>query len=354
MPSTHPASDRPLPFRDRGSVEFAADDWTARPNLRRLVRDMVQSSGGSLSLDRQTLRYDSGQALLRLIHGLQADLLPDERSGVRFRRVGEAPEPAWLLLASLFEEVGGRSVSEYILHRSFTTYLQPIVQPSGRIVGYECLLRPLPEQAPYRPAELFAKARQTGLHSFLDRQARQAAIRVSSAHLTPGVKRFVNFLPSSLYGDDAGVEDTFEAMRVTGTDPGDVVFEVVETEPLDHPDLPAVIDRCRREGILLAVDDVGTGYATAEAIDRLKPDYVKLDRRFVHRCESDAGKQRQIDELLGRASRFNGVVLAEGVEREEERDYLRRAGVPLLQGYLFGPAAPVPAVEPAAFVPAGP
>jgi EAL domain-containing protein (putative c-di-GMP-specific phosphodiesterase class I) len=350
MPNPIHANNRPAPFRDRGAVEFAAEDWAAAPRLRRIVRDIADSSEGSLILEKNRLRYENSRPLLQLIHRLTADLLPDERRSIRFRQPGGA-DAAWLPLSVLCAAVGGRSVSEYILHRCFTAYLQPIVEPGGRPVGHECLLRPLPEQAPFRPAELFAQAREAGLHSLLDREARRTAIRVGSSLLPQGLKRFVNFLPSSLYGDEAGVEDTFEAIRGTGTDPSDIVFEVVETEPLDHPELPAVFERCRREGIRLAADDAGAGYATEEAIARLRPDYVKLDRRFVSGCEADPKKQRRIDSLLERAARFGGVVLAEGVEREAEREYLRRAGVPLLQGYLFGPASPVPAANPAAYAP---
>ncbi|WP_052475985.1 EAL domain-containing protein [Cohnella kolymensis] len=93
------------------------------------------------------------------------------------------------------------------------------------------------------------------------------------------------------------------------------------------------------------MDDVGSGYATLDAVSLLQPDYVKMDRQWVDNCDSDANRQRYIDDLLERVSRFNGVVLAEGVQREEEWTYLRKAGVPLFQGYLFGRAAPVPAAS---------
>jgi EAL domain-containing protein (putative c-di-GMP-specific phosphodiesterase class I) len=220
--------------------------------------------------------------------------------------------------------------------------MQPIVQPNGQVVGYECLLRPLPELVPFRPAELFEKARRIGQHSFLDSEARLAAIRMSSAHLPQGTKRFVNFLPSSLYCTDSCLQGTFDAILESGTDPQDLVFEVAETERLDHPDMLKIFDRYRKQGIRVAVDDVGSGYATIDMVEQLQPDYVKLDRKWVSRCDEDREKQRHIEEVLERTSRFHGVVLAEGVEREEEWSYLRKAGVPLLQGYLFGRAMPIP------------
>lgn len=346
MPTPHRQATPPL--KDQGIVEFAAEDLGAYPRLHKAVMDTWKQGNRPMPPDPAQIPYDDSRDLLRLLHRLQSDLPREEADLIRVRVRGrvDADGPAAMPrapLSSLFETVGGRGVAEYILHRYFTTYMQPIVGSNGRTVGYECLLRPLPEQMPFRPAELFEKARKIGQHTFLDREARHAAIRISSAHLPRGVKRFVNFLPSSLYCADTCLQGTFDAIEETGTDPEDVVFEVAETEPLDRPEMAGIFERCRSRGVRLAVDDVGSGYATVEAIEQLMPDYVKLDRQWVSHCDQDARKQRHIEDVLERTARFHGVVLAEGVEREQERRFLSRIGVPLLQGYLFGKAAPIPA-----------
>lgn len=340
------------PLQDAGLIEFATEHLDTYPRLHDTVREFAGTTGQEGSLDGLTVRYENYRDLLKLLNRLQRGLLREETENISCRLKYGIPnssekDSGWMPLSGLFETVGGRGVSEYILHRYFTTYMQPVVQPNGQPMGYECLLRPLPEQAPFRPAELFEKARRIGQHSFLDREARLAAIRMSSAHLPRGTKRFVNFLPSSLYDMDSCLKGTFEAIRETDTDPEDVVFEVAETERLDHPEMMRIFDQYRNQGIRLAVDDVGSGYATFEMIDKLRPDYVKLDRKWVSRCDQDPEKQAHINGLLDRASRFHGVVLAEGVEREQEWEYLRKAGVPLFQGYLFGFATPIP--SPAAY-----
>nr|WP_255570872.1 EAL domain-containing protein [Cohnella sp. CFH 77786] len=338
-----PVAASAAPLRDEGLVEFAADGLDACPRLHDTIRNAGGDDEQNSSLDGTSFRFGSYRQLLTLLHRLQKELLREETDRIRFRfQYGENPLP-WSPLSSLFETVGGRGVTEYILHRYFTTHLQPIVQPNGQIVGYECLLRPLPEQAPFRPSELFEKARKIGQHSFLDREARHAAIRMSSSHLPAGMKRFVNFLPSSLYCTETCLRGTFEAIEETGTDPADIVFEVAETERLDHPEMWSIFDQYRRRGIRLAVDDSGADGDNFGLIEGLKPDYVKLDRNWVSGCDRDPEKQRHIENLLERAARFHGVVLAEGVEREPEWHWLRQAGVPLFQGYLFGLAAPVPA-----------
>jgi EAL domain-containing protein (putative c-di-GMP-specific phosphodiesterase class I) len=342
-----------VPLRDSGFVEFSADNPDARTLLREAIYDGAESEDLPLCID-----YTNQQQLLQLMSRLQKQWSTSDAQGVvcrisyedKLERSAENRDDegnqAWFPLFKLFEEVNGRSVSDYILHRTFTSHLQPIVQPSGNIIGYEFLLRPLPEQMPFRPAELFEKARKIGQHSFLDRAARQSAIRLSAAHLQNGMKRFINFLPSSLYCPNTCLKGTFEMMKDTGTDPSDYVFEVIESEPLNDPALLKVFDVYRQQGVLLALDDVGTGFATLDTVERLQPDYVKMDRKWVNGCDSDSGKQRYIEKLLDRVSRFHGVVLAEGVERLEEWGYLKRAGIPLFQGYLFGRASPVPAAIP--------
>ncbi|MBB6672652.1 EAL domain-containing protein [Cohnella nanjingensis] len=335
---------RHAPLRDCGHVEFAADELGAVAILDELVgpRNESQATWG--------IRYDNHQQLLQILNGVQRKLQPHLGDNLRCRisYEEEADNPAdesdgWVPIGRLFARVGPHEVIDYILNKRFSSYMQPIVQLNGTAIGYEFLLRPLPDHPPFRPAELFSAAREAGLHSFLDREARGSAIRLAKRQVPAGVKKFINFLPSSIYRPEACLQTTFEQILMSGMDPADFVFEVVETERLDDLDhLKRVFAAYRRQGIRLAMDDVGDGYATLDVMDELKPDYVKLDRKWVSGCHADERKQRHIEDVMERASRFHGVVLAEGVERDEEWQYLRNAGVPLLQGYLFGKPSPVP------------
>ncbi|WP_051318521.1 EAL domain-containing protein [Cohnella thermotolerans] len=353
MPRYH-ICNRRLPLRDAGLLELASDDLGACALLEDLAGEGMDSGTGRV----WTLRFQDYEPFLRLVTHLQRWLSAEQEQSVRCRisyaddeeELATAPvdlpgeeADGWVPIGFLFAGVGRDRISDLILNRRFTTYMQPIVQPSGTVVGYEFLLRPLPEQPPFRPAEMFAAAREAGLHSYLDREARHSAIRLAARHVPRGVKKFVNFLPSSIYRPSSCLEHTFRAIRENGLDPADFVFEVVETERLDDTKhLTAIFDAYRGEGIRLAMDDVGEKYATLDTMERLQPDYVKLDRKWISGCHADPAKRRHIEDVLERAARFHGVVLAEGVENEQERLYLAKAGVPLLQGYLFGRPAPVP------------
>ncbi len=359
MPRYH-VCDRQLPLRDAGLLELASDDLGACELLEELAGEGSESANGRV----WTLRFEEYGPFLRLVNHLQRWIKEDQVAAVRCRityadeeeREGNVeggedrtaaaaaePSAGWVPIAFLFAGVGNDRIADVILNRRFTSFMQPIVRPGGQEVGYEFLLRPLPEQPPFRPADLFAAARESGLHSYLDREARDSAIRLAASHLPQGVKKFVNFLPSSIYSPSSCLERTFRTIRERGLDPQDFVFEVVETERLDDArHLSDIFDVYRAQGIRLAMDDVGEKFATLDVMDRLQPDYVKIDRRWVNGSHADPDKQRHIEEALDRASRFHGVVLAEGVEDERDWRYLAEAGVPLLQGYLFGRPSPVP------------
>ncbi|RUS42082.1 EAL domain-containing protein [Cohnella sp. AR92] len=356
MPRYH-VRNRRLPLRDQGLLELASDDFGTQALLGELVGEPTNPG------DRPvwTVPFAQPNAFLALINSLQHRATERDRQALRCRiayedETGIDPSPypedssseaaendGWLPIGFLFAGVGRDRLADLILNRRFTSHMQPIVRTDGTPVGYEFLLRPLPEQSPFRPAELFDAARESGLHSFLDREARQSAIRLASNHLPAGIKKFINFLPSSLYRPSSCLEDTFRSIKDYGMRPEDFVFEVVETERLDNRrHLLDVFEAYRKEGVRLAMDDVGEQFATLDAMEALRPDYVKLDRKWVTDCHRDPGKMRHIDEVQNRAARFHGVLLAEGVENEGEWRYLSRAGIPLLQGYYFGRPSPVP------------
>ncbi|MBB6638464.1 EAL domain-containing protein [Cohnella thailandensis] len=356
MPRYH-VRNRHIPLRDEGLLELASDDLGARALLDELVgppRDPgdcpvwsvpFSKESAFLRLINELQRKTSGQAPLSLRCRIIYDDEADSETALHSESAApqEPEDEGWLPIEFLFAGVGRDRIVDLIANKRFTSHMQPVVQPNGTPIGYEFLLRPLPEQAPFRPAELFEAARESGLHSFLDREARLSAIRLASSHLPQGIKKFINFLPSSLYRPASCLEDTFRSIKEYGMDPRDFVFEVVETERLDNKKhLLDVFEAYRGEGIRLAMDDVGEKYATLDVMETLQPDYVKLDRKWVSGCHRDTEKMRHIDDILERVSRFHGVVLAEGVEDEGEWQYLRRAGIPLLQGYLFGRPSPVP------------
>lgn len=232
-----------------------------------------------------------------------------------------------------------------IIHKNkFMSHMQPILRADGSgVYGYEFLLRPIENEVNFSPYELFRVAQETGFHSFLDRAARVSAIEAGARYLPQGVKRFVNFLPSSIYNPNYCLTHTLKSIRDLKQDPADFVFEVVETEEIvDVEHLLAIFGVYKQSGSKVALDDVGAGHATLDVLTRLKPDYVKIDRGLVSFSDMYDDRRRQLEQIVEISRSFGAVVLAEGLEREEEFQVCKAAGVSLVQGYMFGKPGPRP------------
>ena len=85
----------------------------------------------------------------------------------------------------------------------------------------------------------------------------------------------------------------------------------------------------------MALDDLGSGFASLNLLSRLHPDYVKIDMELVRSIESDSLKQSIVEAII-RLSRENDIrVIAEGVETREELEFVKEAGVDYVQGYVL-------------------
>ncbi|WP_235775528.1 MULTISPECIES: EAL domain-containing protein [Paenibacillus] len=248
----------------------------------------------------------------------------------------------WVSLSQLRVRIVNHGLIDVIINKEFCSYMQPIVNSAEHIIGFEFLLRPIPGGHCFRPYTLFEVARESGYHSFLDRAALASAIE-SSRILPDGMKRFINFLPSSISNPKYCLAHAFEAISAGGLRPEDFVFEVVETEMIRNiGHLAAIFSEYRHHGVHVALDDVGSGFATLEVMEQLRPDYVKIDRDFVSLCDTDLRKQETIREIVEKSGRFGGRVLAEGIERREEFEFCLGLGIELAQGYFFGRPMPEP------------
>lgn len=226
------------------------------------------------------------------------------------------------------------------------TWFQPVFW-TGTLEpwGYECLMRGRTAQGELIGAgTLLEWARQEHLAFMLDRAAREAHLRAAGAAKVPaGCHFLVNFLPTAIYRPEFCLATTVRTARESGLDPDRVVFEVVETERLaDRAHLKSILAFYRDEGFKVALDDVGSGWSGLALLGDLNPDLVKIDRELVARSV-DSPFHREICAALVRLAKDAGeLVLAEGVETEEEWRTLEALGVNLFQGYLFARPAPEP------------
>jgi EAL domain-containing protein (putative c-di-GMP-specific phosphodiesterase class I) len=209
------------------------------------------------------------------------------------------------------------------------TVLQPIVDLRvAEIAGYEALTRF--DGSPASPDQWFAVAHASGQGAGLEALALRSAF-ARRAVVPDGVFLAVNVSPHLL--DSPPLQDAFNDAAPLD----DVVVELTEhVDPGEREPLLRALLGLRKRGARIALDDMGTGYSGLRELATLQPDVVKLDRSFTDHCDSDPVKAAVVESLCSISDRLQATLVAEGVERLEELDWLQRSGVPLAQGWLLG------------------
>jgi EAL domain-containing protein (putative c-di-GMP-specific phosphodiesterase class I)/GGDEF domain-containing protein len=239
------------------------------------------------------------------------------------------------------DRVWGAALKKVIREESIRTVWQPVVElESGAFHGFEALARGPKDSMFEMPRAMFALSSRVGASGDLDRLCRAAAIR-GGAGVVSGRKLFVNVLPSTLAGSAWSAGEVPELLAASGRAPSDVVVEVSERAiGADAPALAQAWDALRSDGFGLAIDDVGTGRDGGEALDRLRPDYVKVDASVVRGIDLNLVKQEIFATIARAGDTIGARLVAVGVESEEEAATLRRLGARFAQGYHFAGPAP--------------
>lgn len=218
--------------------------------------------------------------------------------------------------------------------RSLWMAYQPIVRPDGSVYGYEALVRS-GETFFRHPEALLGTAERLGRLLELGRAIRDSVGLALSRQAFSGAA-FVNVHPLEL-NDDSLVDPRAPLSRFASR----VVLEVTERAHLDN--VRDVVDRMaglRNLGYRIALDDLGAGYAGLTSFAALVPDLVKIDRELVRDIDRHPLRRRLVGSIAEVCRDLDILVVAEGIETEEEREVLLRSGCELLQGFLIGrPAA---------------
>ena len=96
------------------------------------------------------------------------------------------------------------------------------------------------------------------------------------------------------------------------------------------------VGELRKAGFRIAIDDMGTGYSALHVLAELEPDFIKLNHMLVRGLPSEPIKRNLVSAITSFAATSHSVVIAEGVEREDEMNALVELGVMLQQGFYFG------------------
>jgi EAL domain-containing protein (putative c-di-GMP-specific phosphodiesterase class I) len=206
---------------------------------------------------------------------------------------------------------------------------QPIVDvATNRVVAFESLARFSAE--PYRSPDVwFAEAALVGRSVELEAMAIRTAL-ASLAQLPSSIYLTVNASPETI------VKGAL-AEALLGLPVERVVVEVTEHQAIErYDDIADAIRPLQDQGLRIAIDDAGAGYASFRHILNLHPHIVKLDISITRSIDSDRSRRALAAALCGFASETGCRIVAEGIETEAELEVIRALGIAKAQGYHLG------------------
>ena len=124
--------------------------------------------------------------------------------------------------------------------------------------------------------------------------------------------------------------------------PQQLVLEITESMVLDSPAIRIALEQLTEIGAAIAIDDFGTGYSALSTLRALPLDIVKLDKSFISGGRSHATDEAVVGAIVQMAGRLGLRIVAEGVERVDQQQFLEEVGADAAQGYLHLRPTPAP------------
>lgn len=229
-----------------------------------------------------------------------------------------------------------------------TLWFQPQVDAAnGRVVGVEALLRWQHAELGWVSTEQFIAVAEeahliAALGAWVLREACLALRRMQAAGAELS-RVAVNVSAMELHSPDYA-QEVFAILAETGVSANQLELEVTERAILsDLYEVCKNLASLREQGVRVAIDDFGTGYSSLAMLRKLRIDCLKIDRAFVEPIPRDADASAVIHAVLAMSQALRLEVVAEGVERLEQAEFLTQEGCTTLQGYLH--ARPMPEQE---------
>ncbi len=243
-----------------------------------------------------------------------------------------------------------RIVRDATANSRFELHYQPLVQAaSGRLIGFEALLRLKTEQGRYiSPAIFIPVAEEIGMISQIGRWVLENACE--TAKLWPEhLKLAVNLSPLQ-FRDFSIADHVREVLRSSGFPAERLQLEITEgLLLLKSDDIMNQLMVLKDFGVELAMDDFGSGYCSLSYLWKFPFDTIKIDRSFVQALDDPlAPAVNVLASVLGLAHSLRLSVTVEGIETEAQATHVTALGCQTMQGFLFG--APMTLADCAAFI----
>ncbi len=236
-----------------------------------------------------------------------------------------------------FNDVTGNAVAEAVTGKLLRPVFQPIVDlRTGRILGFEGLIRPDPNGPLPDTTRLFAAAAASGRTVELDLACIEAVIEGARA-IGPDRLLTLNLSPRTLEVKDFDPAWLLSGLMKAGISPSRVIVELTERDEIaDLNRLRKTFANLQQYGLRLAADDVGAGNSGLRLLSQVQFDIVKIDLALVQDGVRRVGARTVLESLRDLALSQRARVVAEGVETPRQLQVIRQLDIGAAQGFLLG------------------
>ncbi|OPA75575.1 hypothetical protein BVG16_19730 [Paenibacillus selenitireducens] len=226
-------------------------------------------------------------------------------------------------------------------------YYQPLLDEKGTIIAAEALIRwSHPMHGFVSPAQFIPLAEETGLIIPIGEWVLRTACMQHLIWVREGLPKIQMSVNVSLrqFSNQDFVQVVDRVIEETGMDPKYLILEITEGYVQHHMEHAiSVLGQLKERGIQIAIDDFGTGYSSLSRLHKLPIHILKLDQSFVRHLPTDEVNASIVKTVIQLGHSLDVAVAAEGIETEEELQFLQSQGCDKFQGYLF--SRPIPAAQ---------
>lgn len=219
-------------------------------------------------------------------------------------------------------------------------FLQPQIAAGGSMIGAEALVKWIhPVKGMISPGEFIPVFERNGLISDVDRCIwEQACKQLKKWKLEGRADLYisVNISPKDLYF--LNIYQIFtDLVKKYDISPKNIKLEITETAiAMDFKRQLELITKLREAGFVVEMDDFGSGYSSLNMLKDIQVDIIKIDMAFLRKANDEARSRKILEMIISLSKQLGMTVVTEGVEMQEQVDFLTKMGCDVFQGYYFG------------------
>ncbi|WP_209121362.1 bifunctional diguanylate cyclase/phosphodiesterase [Alkalihalobacillus sp. BA299] len=238
-----------------------------------------------------------------------------------------------------------RGLKKAIDNDEFKLYYQPKIELSTRkIYGVEALLRwEHPELGFVPPYEFIPIAEEIGMIIPIGTWVLQKACTQNKKWQSKGIKVKINVNVSAVQFEDSFLDQVKETLHKTHLKPEFLGLEITESVMQNIAESSVIIQEIKSIGVKISIDDFGTGYSSLSVLNKLPIDYVKIDQSFINEILTNVNTALLVKTIIEMGKNLNFALIAEGIETEQQAEFLIQNGCHYGQGFFY--SSPLPADE---------